>query len=90
MRATFGREPGPCISLGANREQNRKIGEASYIAFLCFESRIPLSGRFGHVFQPSLSLWTAWRVCNSELTIPFSHVGVASHKSHRMTSQCIM
>ena len=50
MCATFGREPGPCISLGANREQNRKIGEASYIAFLCFESRIPLSGRFGHVF----------------------------------------
>ena len=24
------------------------------------------------------------------ITIPFSHVGVASHKSHHMTSQCIM
>ena len=60
------------------------------IVFLCFEIRIPLSSRCGHVFLPSLSLWTAWRVCNSELTIPFSHVGVASHKSHHMTSQCIM
>ena len=68
MCATFGREPGPCISLGANRGQNRKIGEASYIVFLCVEIRIPLSGRFGHVFVPSLSLWTAWRVCYSEFT----------------------
>ena len=50
MCATFGREPGPCISLGANRGQNRKIGEASYIVFLCVEIRNPLSGRFGHVF----------------------------------------
>ena len=61
---------------GKHVMQKRQIGEAS-----CW---------FGHVLMPSLSLWTAWRVCNSELTIPFSHVGVASHKSHHMTSQCIM
>ena len=32
----------------------------------CFEIRILLSSRFGHVFLPSLSLWTAWRACYSE------------------------
>ena len=33
------------------------------IVFLCFEIRNLLSSRCGHVFQPSLSLWTAWRAC---------------------------
>ena len=33
--------------------------------------------QMGHVVMPSLSLWTAWCVCNSELTILFLDLGGA-------------
>ena len=38
------------------------------IVFLCFEIRIPLLSHCGHVFLPSLSLWTAWRACYYSVT----------------------
>ena len=46
------------------------------IVFLCFEIRSPLSSRCGHVFQPSLSLWTAWRACYFEFPSCSSIVGL--------------